>query len=114
MIRGNDSAAAEKVFDGLYADYLAQIPVERTEILWSGPIYIALFAVVLIVFFWLLSFRLKRTGGGAPRLFKLTSFDGFLTERVGTIAVFSYVVWAAVIAWGAYFGIKQAMYGLVY
>ncbi|MBF9030960.1 hypothetical protein HKCCE3408_11195 [Rhodobacterales bacterium HKCCE3408] len=114
MLRGNDSATAQQVFDNLYAHYLAAIPVERTEILWSGPIYIALYAVVLVVFFWLFAFWLKRTGGSSPRLFELTSFDAILTERIGKIAVFSYVVWAAVVIWAGYFGIKQAVFGLIY
>lgn len=114
MTSGNDSAAAQAVFDNLYAEYLRSIPVYRTDVLWSGPIYIAIYAIILIVLFWLLSFHLTRTGGASPRLYHLTSFDQQLTERVGSLALFSYVAWATVIAWAAYFGIKQAIYGLIY
>ena len=114
MTNGNDSAAAQAVYDNLYVHYLDRIPVPRTEILWSGPIYIALYAGVLIVFFGLLSHKLKRTGGKSPRLYHLTSFEAQLTERVGKIAPFSWVVWTTVILWAAYFGIRQALYGLIY
>lgn len=114
MINNNDSAAAHRVFDNLYSHYLTQIQVPRTEILWSGPIYIALYATVLIIFFWLFAFWFKRTGGADPRLYHLTAFNSELSERVGDIALFSYLVWAAVVAWAAYFGIKQAVFGLIY
>jgi len=114
MTNGNDSAAAQAVFDNLYAHYLQSIPVYRIDILWSGPVYIALYSVILIVFFWLLSFWLRRTGGANPRLYRLTSFEGHLTERVGRLALFSYIVWATVIIWAAWFAIKQALYGLIY
>ncbi|MBD1549606.1 hypothetical protein [Roseibium aggregatum] len=114
MTNGNDTAAAQAVFDNLYAHYLQSIPVYRTDILWSGPVYIALYALVLIGGFWLLSFHLSRTGGANPKLYHLTSFEGHLTERVGKLALFSYFAWGTVIAWAAYFAIKQALYGLIY
>lgn len=114
MTTRNDSAAAQAVFDNLYAQYLDRIPVPRTDILWSGPGWIALYAGIMIVFFGLLSFKLTRTGDASPRLFHLTSFKAQLTERVGKIAFFSWVVWASVVVWAAYFGIKQSIFGLIY
>lgn len=114
MPSGNDSAAAQAVYDHLYAQYLDTIPVDRTHILWSGPFYIALYAVVLIGGFWLFAYKLRQTGGRSPRLFELTSFDAHLTERVGKLALFSYFAWGTVILWAAFFGITQALYGLIY
>lgn len=114
MTSGSDSASVQAVYDNLYASYLGRIPVHRTEILWTGPLFIALFAAVLIGFFFLLSFSLRHVGARKNRIHELTSFAGQLTERIGTIAVFSCAVWATIVAWAAYIAIKQALFGLIY
>lgn len=111
---GNDSAAAQAVYQELYAHYLSAIPLQRTEILWSGPIFIAIFAVTLAAFFFLLAFTLRHVNAREGRLLELTAFAGHLTERVGRLARFSFYVWSAVVIWAAYFAIKHILFGMVY
>lgn len=111
---GSDSAAAQAVFQHLYSQYLSNIPLQRTEILWSGPIYIAIYSFVLIGFFFLLAFTLRHANAHESRLLELTDFAGQLTERVGRLAWFSFFVWLGVVVWAAYFAVKQALFGLAY
>lgn len=114
MPSGNDSQAAHDVFNNLYSHYLAGIPIDRTEILWAGPVYIALYGIMMIVFFFMLSTYLRHVDAPDNKLLELTSFGGHLTERVGKLAPFSFIVWGAVTTWAAYFAIKQMLFGLIY
>ncbi len=110
----NDSAAAQAVYQELYAQYLNAIPFERTEILWSGPIFIAIFAVTLAAFFFLLAFTLRHVNATEDRLLELTDFAGQLTEGVGRLGRFNFYVWGAVVVWAGYFAIKHMLFGMVY
>ncbi len=114
MISGNDSQSAQAIYQNLYSHYLAAIPVDRTEIHWSGPIWIGLYGGTLIVFFYLLSTHLRHAGVRGNRVLELTSFGGELTEQVGKLALFSYLVWGFVLVWAGYFAVGQMLFGLIY
>lgn len=111
---GNTSAATQAYYTWLYSQYYAQATPDRTQILWSGPFFIALWAVVLIGFFWLYSRYLQRVHREQGELYGVASFGGSILERIGRIAVFSYVVWALITAWGFFYAIRHAVAGQVY
>lgn len=111
---GSDSAAAQAVYQDLYAHYLAAIPLQRTEILWSGPGFIALYAIVLVGFVFISVFWLRHLNLSESRLYELTSFGGYLTERIGQVSMFNFVIWTVFALWAAYFAIRHILFGLNY
>ncbi len=104
---GNTSQAAQAVFDHLYAGYLGQIPVYRTEILWSGPIFIAIFSAAITVTVFLIVFGLRPIRNTPTKLHELTSFAGQLTERGARLTLFSATISVLIVIWAAYFAATQ-------
>lgn len=111
---GSDSAAAQAYYGWLYGQYLSGIPAPRTEILWTGPFWIALWAVILIAFFYLYARYANRTHRQHGELYGVASFAGSILERIGKIAVFSYAVWGAIVLWALYYIVTHSLFGQVY
>lgn len=111
---GNDPETVQAVYQYIFTQYMDRIPVNRTEIMWSGPVYAGIFALVLIGFFFILAFWLRPTRRQRPVLLELTSFAGQLTERVGELRRFDWIVWTTVVLWASYFAVKAVVLGVVY
>lgn len=111
---GSDPMTVEAIQRYIYAQYMDRIPVDRTEILWSGLIYEILFAVTLIVFFYAVVFLMRPTFRQRAGLTELTSFAGQLTEGGGGLRLFSALSWLATTAYAAYFAIFAVFNGIIY
>ena len=111
---GNSSQAAQDFYNYLHAHFLAVIPGDRTHILWTGPIWIAVFAVILVGFFFLYSMYLSRVHRKRGEMYGASSFGGSILERIGPLSMFSWVVWGLIIAWALYFIVTQILYGQIY
>lgn len=114
QVSGSDSAAAQAINQQLYIGYLDRIPTHRTEILWSGPIYIALFAFVLIGLLFLFVYKLRHVNLIQSKLYELTSFSGQIDERIGKISTFNFISWIGFIVWAGYFAVKHILFGVSY
>lgn len=111
---GSDPATVEAINRYIHAQYMERIPVDRTEILWRGPIYEGLFALTLIVFFFAVVFLMRPAPGRRAEFTELTSFAGQLTERAGELRLFSALSWLVTVAYAAYFAVSAIIYGIVY
>ena len=114
MPTGNDAQTAEAYYDYLTAHALAAIPAPRTEILWTGPLYIALFATVLILFFAGYSLWFQKRTLRHDELYGVISFGGTILERIGAIPAFERLVWLGIVVWALYYMISQAIGGQYY
>jgi hypothetical protein len=114
MPTGNDAQTAEAYYDYLTAHALQAIPAPRTEILWTGPLWIALFATSLILFFMGYSLWFQHRTLRHDELYGVISFGGTVLERIGAIPLFERVVWGAIVAWALFAMISQALGGLYY
>lgn len=111
---GSDTAAAQAYYNYLYRQYLEAIPAHRTEILWSGPFWIALWAVVLIGFFYLYTRYASYTHRRHGALYGVSSFAGSILERIGPVSRFLRIVWAAIVLWALYFVVTHILFGQIY
>ena len=111
---GSDPASVVAIQNYIYAQYMDRIPLDRTEILWRGPIYEAMFAVTLIAFFAVLAFGLRPAFGNRAALTELTSFAGQLTERAGEFRPFSMLCWTVTVVYASYFAVSQVLHGVIY
>ena len=111
---GNDSQHVHQYYDHLQAAYLASIPRDRTQILWSGPFWIAFYAVLLIVFFYIYTRFLLRVHRTKGELYGAASFAGSILERIGPVSVFTWIISAVVTLWAIYFIVTQILYGQIY
>ncbi|HDZ73240.1 MAG TPA: hypothetical protein ENH55_10790 [Aurantimonas coralicida] len=111
---GSDPETVAAIHRYIYAQYMDRIPLDRTDILWRGPIYEVLFAITLIVFFFAVVFLMRPTFHQRAAITELTSFAGQLTERAGELRLFSALSWLAVVAYAAYFAVSAVLYGIVY
>ncbi|MDQ6905220.1 MAG: hypothetical protein M3176_00180 [Chloroflexota bacterium] len=111
---GHDSRATHAYYDWLYGQYLRRIPVPRTHILWSGPLWIALWAVVLIGFFFLFAFRFKQSHRKGGALYGVSSFAGSILERIGPVSWLNWISWAVITLWALYFIVRHSFFGQVY
>jgi hypothetical protein len=114
MPTGNDAQTAEAYYDYLTAHALQAIPAPRTEILWTGPLWIALFATSLILFFMGYSLWFQHRTLRHDELYGVISFGGTVLERIGAIPLFERFVWGAIVAWALFAMISQALGGLYY
>jgi hypothetical protein len=111
---GSDPDSVVAIQKFIYAQYMERIPVDRTEILWLGPMYEVLFALTLIAFFAALVFGLRPSFGNHAVMTELTSFSGKLTERAGELRPFSMLCWTATVVYAGYFAVNQALFGITY
>ena len=114
MPTGSDAQTAEAYYDSLTAHALQAIPAPRTEILWTGPLWIALFATSLVLFFMGYSLWFQHRTLRHDELYGVISFGGTVVERIGGIPIFERVIWGVLTAWAAYAMISQALGGLYY
>lgn len=111
---GNTTEAAQAYYNWLYQQYYSGIPADRTQILWSGPFWVALFATILILFFYFYAYHFQQVHREEGELYGAVSFAGSILERIGSVATFSRVVWSVIVVWGFYYIISQILYGQVY
>lgn len=111
---GNTSDLAKAFYNYLFAHALGVIPGDRTQILWTGPFWIAFFAFILILFFFFYSRYLQRVHRKKGELYGASSFAGSILERIGSVALFSKLVWTVIVLWALYFIVTQIMYGQIY
>ena len=114
MPTGNDAQTAEAYYDYLLAHSLEAIPAPRTEILWTGPLFMALFAIILILFFMGYSMWFQHRTLRHDELYGVISFGGTILERIGRIPAFEGVVWGVLVIWTLFEMISQALIGLYY
>lgn len=101
-------------YDYAFSDYLEDMPGQRTTILRSGPFWIALWAAVLIGFFFLYSVYFQNVHREKGELYGVASFAGAILERIGRIATFSLFVWALIVLTALYYIITHIIMGQVY
>jgi hypothetical protein len=111
---GNTSQAAQQYYDYIYGQYLKKIPTDRTQIMWSGPFWIAFWAITLILFFFFYSYFFQRVHREAGELYAPVSFAGAILERIGSIALLSKLVWTFITLSGLYYIITHILWGQVY
>ena len=114
MPTGSDAETAQAYYDLLTAKALQEIPAPRTEILWTGPLWFALFATVLILFFMCYSLWFQHRTLRHDELYGVISFEGRILERIGAIPTFEKVLWAGVVIWSLFLLITQTLGGLYY
>jgi len=111
---GSSSQAADAYYQWLWAQRLAQNPSERTSILWSGPFWIALWAVILILFFFFYVTYVPRTHRKKGALYGVASFAGSILERIGPPSVFQLVMWFTIFLWALYYLVTTMIEGQIY
>lgn len=111
---GNSSSATQAYYQYLYSHYYSAIPADRTQILWNGPIWIAVFAFFLIVFFFFYAYFLKNAHRKSGELYEATSFAGSILERIGPVSIFSWFLIILFTAWSIYYIVVQILHGQIY
>ena len=111
---GNDTQSAHAYYEYLHAQYLAGIPGDRTTILTTGPMWIAIYAIILILFFYLYVRFLTHTHHPKGDLYGSVSFAGSILERIGKVSIFTVIVSIAVTLWAIYFIMTQILHGQLY
>lgn len=114
MPSGNTSEATQAYYESLYRHYLAGIVTPHTSILWAGPIFIALWAATLILFFFCYTWFARRTHRSHGALYGVSSFAGAILERIGPVSPFSWFVWIIVTLYALYFLVTHLLAGQVY
>lgn len=114
MPEGNTSEQVHEFYNYLYSQYMQSIPVDRTQILWSGPFWVALFAVILTVFFFLVAVHFTRVHRTHDELYGASSFAGSLMERVGPVSFFTISVISMTVLWGVYYIVAHIVMGQIY
>jgi hypothetical protein len=114
MPTGSDAQTAEAYYDLLTANALHEIAAPRTDILWTGPLWMALFATILIGFFMCYSLWFQHRTLRHDELYGAISFAGIEFERIGRIPTFEALIWAFVAVWAIFTMVTQAVGGLYY
>lgn len=114
MPTGHDTETAQALYNYLYSQYFQQIPVDRTQILWSGPFWIAFWAFLLTLFFFLYSRYLQSVHRKKGEMYGAASFAGSILERIGEVSVFSWFVTAMLVGVAVYFIVTQILNGFIY
>ncbi len=97
MPSGSDEATNIAINNAMIAHAHQAIAQPRTTILWDGPGYIYIIAASLILFFFAYSWWLQHHTRRRNELYGPMSF-GALTERIGAISVFDWIVFGAITA----------------
>ncbi|MDQ6766020.1 MAG: hypothetical protein M3Z22_07975 [Verrucomicrobiota bacterium] len=111
---GHDTDASQRYYAWLWSRYLGRIPVPRTNILWSGPFWIVLFAIVMIGFFFLYASSFQRVHRKKGALYGIASYAGSILERHGRPSLLQIAVWLTVILWAVYTVLDHIFNGQVY
>ena len=112
---GSNPEAVKAYYDWLIQHYINNIPTGRaTEILTSGPLWIGIWALVLILFFYLYSLHLQNVHREKGELYRAASFAGSILERIGPLSLFTWIVSITVFLWGLYFVVVQTIRGQIY
>lgn len=111
---GYTTEAANLYYDYVFAQYLEERAHLRTGIDWSGPFWIALWAGVLIVFFFLYALYFQNVHREHGELYGSASFAGAILERIGRVALFSMFVWTIIVLVALYYIITHILWGQVY
>ncbi len=110
---GNTSAATQLFYHWLYANYFGSIPKERIFDLWSGPMYLFGFLIILAIAIGLYA-RMGYVHRHHNELYGVESFGGVILERIGRVDAFTFVVSLMCVLWALYFVVSQLWYGQVY
>ncbi len=111
---GHLTAVVHQYYAWLYANYLASIPAERTNIMWSGPFYIFFFIFILSAFLIIYAGRAVYVHRKKGELYGVGSFGGYILERIGPVELFTWATIVVMLLWALYFLITQAIWGQVY
>ncbi len=111
---GNTNDIAHQYYTYLWQVYEASIPAPRTTILWSGPFYIALFVIVLVLFLYLYTKYANRVHRNRGEMYGVMSFAGSILERIGPVSVFSYFIWLVQILWSVNYIIAAIQHSYIY
>ena len=111
---GNTTAAAHGFYNYLWANYLQSIAAPRTKILWSGPVYIFIFVVVLTLFFFLYAKYGIRTHRSRGEMYGIMSFAGSILERIGPLSLLEIFFWVVLTVWVLYYIITMILSGYIY
>jgi di/tricarboxylate transporter len=111
---GNTTAAAHAYYNYLWAQYLGSIPPDRTQLLWSGIFYEALFLVALTLLFYLYARYALRTHRNRGEMYGIQSFAGSILERMGPMSVLEITIWVILILWVLYYIVTQIIGGYIY
>ncbi len=111
---GHSSQAAQAYYNWLYQNYLGAIPGDRTLLNLTNPGWIALYFVVIAVFFFLYTRYMNRVHRKEGELYGVVSFAGTVLERIGPVGVFTWAVSIGIFLWAAYYWITQILHGQVY
>ena len=114
MPSGNTSQSAEAIYQHMWAQRFNEIPEDRVHILWLGPFWVLVFAIVLIGFFYLYSLHLQSAHRKHGSLYGVMSFAGTILERIGPVSPFSWVLWVVTTLWALYFIITHILLGQNY
>jgi hypothetical protein len=116
MPTGDDAQTAQAYYDYLIAHDLAlqAAGAQRTEINWTGPLSIAFFAAILILFFMLYSLYFQQRTRRHDELYGVVSFGGNILERAGSIPLFERILWAAVVIYALYVTATDILFGQFY
>ncbi len=95
MPSGSDEATNVAINNLMIAHAHQSIAQPRTVILWDGPGYIYIFAAALVLFFFIYSWWLQHHTRRRGELYGPISF-GALSERIGSISLFDWIVFAAI------------------
>ena len=111
---GNDTKAAKAYYDYLFSTYFHQMPVLRTDILWTGPFWIAFWAVILIVFFYLYSRYFSSVHRKKGELYGAASFAGAILERIGQVSILNWTIITFLTGVAIYFIVFHILEGFIY
>lgn len=111
---GNTSEAVQQYYDYIFRHYLQRMPTDRTKIMWSGPFWVAFWAITLILFFFLYATVFQHVHRESGELYAPVSFAGAILERIGRIALFSKLIWTFVVLSGLYYIVTHILWGQVY
>ena len=112
---GNTTDVVTAYYNYLYTHYYAGIAVNRAEgLLWSSLFLILIWAVVLILSFFLMTYYMYRVHRGEGELYEATSFAGAILERNGKVSVFAWILSGGLFLSAVYLGIRFIILGYLY
>lgn len=111
---GSDTESARAFFEWNFSQYVQLFPVDRWTMQWTPVFWLLLWGIVLTAGFFAFAWFFRRVHRSHGELYGITSFNGYLFERIGSISWFSWIIWGMVTAAALFYVITHALYGQAY
>lgn len=114
MPTGNDPQTVQAYYDALLSKRLESVGADAVRLDLTSLAWAALFAFVLIGFFFLYTWSFRRVHRSQGDLYGATRFGGAMLERIGRASKLSWAAWIGTVLYAAYFFVDHLLRGQYY